>query len=279
MRTLEQSSTNQHYDRNPELFVQFLDPYLKYSSGYYSTTDISLAQAQENKIDFICDLLGLTAGQSLLDIGCGWGSLVIGAAERRSLKTYGITPAPRQAAFVRSRIDERELSAAAHVTVGTFEDYDSSRSFDGITFVGSIIHLPDLAGAFVKAKALTRRNGTLYVSETCFRSHGMRQRFGEVTGTKYVRDDIFGWGDMRPLSELVRCAEDAGWSIRDVVDLTEDYYRTIEAWIVNAKRNSATIDRLFDGGTEALIRYFETANAGWGYTTKHYAIVCANTRR
>lgn len=272
------AATNQHYDQSPELFVQFLDPYLKYSSGYFDSSDISLAEAQERKIDFICDELGVSAGQTLLDVGCGWGSIVIGAVERRSLRTLGLTPAQHQAEFVRRRIIERNLSESAEVVLGRFETFRTGRTFHGVTFVGSIVHLPDLETAFAKAKELTRRRGALYVSETCFRSGEFRRRFGEASGTKYVRDNIFGWGDMRPLSDLVRCAENAGWSIRDVVDLTDDYYRTIEAWIANGRTNAAKIDTLFEGGADALIKYLETANAGWGYTTKHYAVVCVNTR-
>ena len=94
----------------------------------------------------------------------------------------------------------------------------------------------------------------------------------------FVRDEIFGWGDMRPLSDLVRAAEDAGFSVVSVDDLTDDYRRTIDDWHANVLARADAIDAIQPGMSATLAHYLEIANAGWGYTTKHYALTAANVR-
>jgi cyclopropane-fatty-acyl-phospholipid synthase len=118
----------------------------------------------------------------------------------------------------------------------------------------------------------------LYVSESCFRSAAAREAHQARSGTEFVRNSIFGWGDMRPLSDLVAGAEDAGFTVVAVDDLTAHYHRTIEDWLAGVRAHWTRIEELAPGYAAALERYLETANAGWGYTTKHYALTCRNSR-
>ncbi|MCK9876826.1 class I SAM-dependent methyltransferase [Frankia sp. AgPm24] len=271
--------TNQHYDLDPEIFGLFLDPLRKYSSGLYRTEPITLAQAQVAKLHFVADLLRLTPGSRLLDVGCGWGSLILFMAREYDARVTGISPAGRQHEYIATRAAQLGVIDRVTTTVGRFEDATlPERSFDAVTMLGSIVHMPDVDLAVRRARAMLRRGGRYYVSETCFRNAAARDEFDRRAGTEFVRNSIFGWGDMRPLSELVRAVEDAGFSVDGVEDLTEDYRRTIEDWLLRVEESAAAIDELRPGMAAALTRYLEVANAGWGFTTKHYALVCRNGR-
>ncbi|WP_462189086.1 MULTISPECIES: class I SAM-dependent methyltransferase [unclassified Frankia] len=273
------SDTNQHYDLPPEVFGLFLDPLRKYSSGLYRTEHDTLEQAQIAKLHFVADRLGLRRGGRLLDIGCGWGSLTLFMAVEYEAEVVGVSPAGRQHAYIAQRAAELGVSDRVTTVQGHFETVElPSGSFDAVTMLGSIVHMPDLDVVFRRARALLRRDGRLYVSESCFRNAATRGAFDHREGTEFVRASIFGWGDMRPLSDLVTGAEDAGFSLASLDDLTDDYRRTIDDWLVNVDAAAERIDAIRPGTAATLRRYLEVANAGWGYITKHYALVCRKAR-
>ncbi|WP_433714394.1 SAM-dependent methyltransferase [Nocardia sp. CA-084685] len=273
------ADTNQHYDLNPDIFGQFLDPLRKYSSALYNSPTDTLEQAQRQKLHFVADRLGLRGEERLLDVGCGWGSLILFMAEEFGCDTMGVSPAPRQHEYIAEQAIARGITERVRTEVGHFEELDLPvRSFDAVTLLGSIVHMPDLGAVFRRARSVLRRGGALYVSESCFRNASARTAFDTRVGTEFVREDIFGWGDLRPLSELLTAAEDAGFSIIAVDDLTEHYRRTIDDWIVNVDAAAGRIDAHGPGLAAKLRHYLEIANAGWGYTTKHYALTCRNAR-
>ena len=273
------ADTNQHYDLDPAIFELYLDSTRKYSSGLYQSPDDSLEVAQQSKLHYVANRLGLQPEHRLLDIGCGWGSLILFMAANYRCRTVGISPAPNQDAFIRQRAAELGLGDLVSTRLGRVEEIElEPRSFHALTMLGSIVHMPDLAMIFAKCYAALRPRGMLYVSESCYRNAAKRAAFSEVDSVVFVRDAIFGWGDMRPLSELIRGAEDAGFSIVAVDDLTEHYRLTIEDWLANIRRNADQLEKIERGLSARLVRYLETANAGWGFTTKHYALVCAKRR-
>lgn len=273
------ADTNQHYDLDPEIFGEFLDPLRKYSSARYLGPDDTLEQAQRHKLRFVADRLGLRGGERLLDVGCGWGALMLFMAGEFDCDTLGISPAPRQHEYIAEQAAARGLTERVRTRVGHFEEMDlPAKGFDAVTLLGSIVHMPDTDAVFRRARAVLRRGGTLYVSESCFRNATARTAFDDRDGTRFVRSDIFGFGELRPLSELVAAAENAGFSVIAVDDLTADYHRTIEAWIANVDAAADRIDTHRPGLAATLRHYLEIANAGWGYTTKHYALTCRNAR-
>ncbi|MEV0431796.1 class I SAM-dependent methyltransferase [Nocardia sp. NPDC050413] len=273
------ADTNQHYDLDPDIFGEFLDPLRKYSAALYESADDTLETAQRNKLRFVAERLGLRGGEQLLDVGCGWGSLILYMASELGCRTLGISPAPRQHDYIAAQAAARGVSELVRTRVGHFEQLDlPARGFDAVTLLGSIVHMPDPDEVFRRAKAVLRRGGTLYVSESCFRNAATRAAFDDRDGTGFVREDIFGFGELRPLSELVAAAENAGFSVISVDDLTENYRRTIEDWIANVDAAADRIDAHGAGLAAKLRHYLEIANAGWGYTTKHYALVCRNAR-
>jgi len=276
---VEKSSTNQHYDLDPRIFGLFLDPRRKYSSGYYRKPGLTLAEAQEEKLHFVADRLGLTEDDRLLDVGCGWGSLILFMAEKYATRVVGISPAGNQHAYIAGKARELGIAERVQTVQGHFEEAVlPDGPFDAVTMLGSIVHMPDLVHVMRRARSMLRRGGRYYVSESCFRNAATRETFDKTVGLEFVRNSIFGWGDMRPLSDLVAAAEDAGFSVVSVDDLTDDYRRTIDEWIRNVEENADAIEEISPGMSATLRRYLEVANAGWGYTTKHYALVCQKSR-
>ncbi len=278
------ADTNQHYDLNPDIFGLFLDPLRKYSSGLYATPETTLAESQVAKLHYVADRLRVSDGARLLDVGCGWGSLVLFMASEYHAQVVGVSPAGRQHDYITGRVAELGLGGRVDIVTGHFEDVDLNAAqvpkggFDGVSMLGSIVHMPDLDHAMRRARSLLRRGGRFYVSESCFRNAATRATFDTGPGLEFVRQAIFGWGDMRPLSDLVRAAEDAGFSVVSVDDLTDDYRRTIDDWHANVLARADAIDAIQPGMAATLAHYLEIANAGWGYTTKHYALTCKKAR-
>lgn len=271
--------TNQHYDLDPAIFEQFLDPMRKYSSGLYLGQADDLATAQRHKLRFVTDRIGVTDGGTVLDIGCGWGALTLFLAGRHDCVVTGVTPARRQHDHVVATAAGRGLADRVRVHHGMFEAFDApAGSFTAAAALGSVIHMPDLPAVFARVRRLLRRNARFYVSESCFRSAAIAAEFDARPGTDFVRNSIFGNGRLRPLSELVAAAEAAGFAVDAVDDLTDHYRRTIAHWIEGVAARAAHLDALADGTAARLTRYLEIANAGWGYTTKHYGLTLRNAR-
>jgi cyclopropane-fatty-acyl-phospholipid synthase len=273
------ADTNQHYDLDPEIFGLFLDPMRKYSSGYYRQPGIGLEEAQVAKLRFVADRLDLRDGARLLDVGCGWGSLILFMAREYKARVVGVSPAGRQHDYIARRALDLGVADLVETVQGHFENVElAAGPFDAVTMLGSIVHMPDLVQVMTRARSMLRRGGRFYVSESCFRNAAARDAFDKRAGTEFVRQSIFGFGEMRPLSDLVRAAEDSGFSVVSVEDLTEDYWLTIEDWLKNVAAHADAIDAISPGTAATLTRYLEVANAGWGYTTKHYALVCRRAR-
>jgi cyclopropane-fatty-acyl-phospholipid synthase len=295
-------ASNHHYDLPPRIFELFLDESLKYSVGLFERRsredqddrlerealerpDDTLEAAQLRKLDFIARELRAGPGTRVLDVGCGWGSLV-GFLARRGCRVTGITPSPRQAEHIERRSREAleprgAAGGAGDITVlrGAFEDQVLPEgSFDAISFVGSIVHLPDKAAALARAHRLLAHHGRLYLSETCFRSEKRYAQFSTSAEFGFIRDEIFGWGDCVPVSRYVAHLETAGFSLAGMVDLTANYRRTIEEWRRRAERNRTAIDEICPGYTDRLLRYFDICNASWGFTTKQYALIAVRER-
>ena len=267
------AATNQHYDLDPEIFARFLDPLRKYSAGLFDADTDSLERAQRRKLSFVAGQLRVKGGERILDVGCGWGALLLFMAQEYGCHMVGISPAPRQHSYIAERVAEAGLARLVHTEVASFETYEPSPgAFDAVTMLGSVVHMPCLDEVFAKIRRAVRRGGMLYLSESCFRSTAIQAACDDRPGTEFVRHSIFGSGALRPLSELVAGAEAAGFSVRAVHDLTDDYRRTIDCWISNLR---ALPDQ---PQTADLLRYLEIANAGWGYTTKHYALICSKSR-
>jgi cyclopropane-fatty-acyl-phospholipid synthase len=271
-------ATNRHYELPTEFFAAYLDRRLKYSSGLYQDPGTTLDQAQTAKLHFVAQQLGLSAGRRVLDIGCGWGSLVLFMAEEYGCQVTGVTPSATQAAYITERAGERGVADRIRIERGAFGDLGLDGRYDAVTMLGSIIHMPDRAIVLEKAKGLLRQGGVLYLSESCFRNWRTYEEFSGRPGTRHVTEGIFGFADMVPLSALVEAVESAGLSLIGLTDLTAHYRRTTTDWETRALANRDDIEKAAPGMFDPLIRYLQTASAGWGHTTKHYALTATRSR-
>jgi len=278
--TAEQArlATNRHYGLPTAFFAAYLDRRLKYSSGLYQSPGTTLDQAQTAKLRFVAQRLGAAPGSRVLDIGCGWGSLVLFMAAEFGCLVTGITPSPVQAAYIAERAEELGVAGNIRIECGAFTDVRLHGRYDGVTMLGSIIHMPDRAVVLAKVKSLLRQSGVLYLSESCFRNWHAYEEFSARPGTRHVTESIFGFADMVPLSALVEAVESAGLSLTGLTDLTAHYLRTTTDWEQRAVANRDRIDQAAPGMFDPLIRYLQTASAGWGYTTRHYAMTAARSR-
>jgi cyclopropane-fatty-acyl-phospholipid synthase len=270
-------ATDQHYSLPPAFFAAFLDTRLKYSSGLYRG-DVGLDTAQTDKLHFVAAQLGLGGGERLLDVGCGWGSLVLFMAQEYGCEVTGVTPSATQASYVRDRAREAGVAQRVDVRVGPFMDVAVDGRYQAVTMLGSIVHMPDRVAVLDKAYACLRRHGRLYLSESAFRNSAVYREFGERPGTRHVTETVFGFADMVPFSTLVGAVESAGFSLDSLHDLTVHYRRTIDDWQRRAEANRDRIEEVAPGMFAPLTRYLQTANAGWGYTTKHYALTASRSR-
>ena len=167
-----------HYDVSNEFYAAWLDPNLVYSCAYFDTGTEDLATAQVRKIDHILTKIGLNPGQTLLDIGCGWGALAIRAAERFGARVLGVTLSDNQAALARERVKAAGLDGRVEIRLQDYRDVDGQ--FDRITSVGmfehvGVQHLPEY---FSRINALLAPGGVVM-------NHGITSTDVEGRATPY----------------------------------------------------------------------------------------------
>jgi cyclopropane-fatty-acyl-phospholipid synthase len=270
--------TNRHYDPSPRLFEMFLDRRMKDTSGLYATGAASLDEAQEAKLRFIVDLLGVRGGERVLDIGSGWGSMVLFLAVELGCDVVGVTPSPRQAAFIMERAEAAGVAGRVRMEVAPFQQVSlPGRSFDAVSAVGVLKHLPDHVETLTAIRRLLKHRGRLYVSCSCYRSAADKAEYEPRPASEHVVE-VFGDTVMPTLSGLIRSFENAGLGISSITDLTADYRRTIAAWQERIAVRSPEMELVMPGFADETNRCFDTTNASWGYTTKHYALSAINGR-
>lgn len=168
---------------------------MKYSSGLFEGGQDDLDEAQQRKLAWVADCLDARSGARMLDVGCGWGSLILHLAAQYGCDVVGITPSARQAEVVARRASMLDVSDRVDVRVDYFQEHQfEANQFDGISFLGSIVHMVDQDAILAEAHRLLRRNGRLYLSESCFRSRAARETFIDRPGSRYIREQVFGWG-------------------------------------------------------------------------------------
>lgn len=225
-RTRDRAAIAHHYDLSNEFYSLILDESMAYSAAYYSSPELSLANAQKAKLDLICRKLGLAPGMRLLDVGCGWGSLSLHAAENYGVRVLGVTISAQQHEFVNKRITERNLSDRVEVRV---QDYREVREepFDAVSSIEMGEHVgehnyPVYAGALF---AHLKPTGRLLLQQMSRRSDAAPG--GGAFIENYIAPDMH----MRPLSETLGFLEQAGFEIRDVQALREHYVQTVQDWL------------------------------------------------
>jgi cyclopropane-fatty-acyl-phospholipid synthase len=217
-----------HYDVSNEFYALFLDPLMVYTCAYYRDPDGKLEQAQRDKLDLVCRKLELRAGETMLDIGCGWGSLAIWAAQHYGVRAHGVTLSKAQADYATERITREGLADRCKVEYRDYRDLDPDVRFDKIAAVGVIEHV-GIANypAFFGGVRQRLKDGGLYLN------HGIVHEFHwkATSQTEFLYRHVFPNGDLAGLSETLTEIERAGFEIMDAEGLRLHYARTCRQWV------------------------------------------------
>jgi cyclopropane-fatty-acyl-phospholipid synthase len=211
---------------------------LTYSCAYFKTGEEPLDQAQDNKIDLICRKLRLQPFEQFLDIGCGWGSLILRAARENGAYAHGITLSKEQARVASSRIDEARLTQSCKVELRDYRTLkDVALPFDKIASVGMFEHvgLNKLPEYFNTVREVLKPGG-VFLNHGIARSHQSRAR-----KSSFIDRYVFPDGELVTLTQALAAAESAGFEVRDVENLREHYELTLRHWVEQLQRNAEAI--------------------------------------
>ncbi|MGA7524085.1 MAG: class I SAM-dependent methyltransferase [Acidobacteriaceae bacterium] len=237
-RQRDRAAIAYHYDRSPGFFRSWLGNTMVYSCAYFRDGADDLDTAQENKLDLICRKLELRSEDSFLDIGCGWGSLVLHAVSRYGAVGRGITLSAEQARFAAHRLSSGNLTRSCFVEVRDYRDLpELPYRYDKMASVGMFEHVGpgNLSAYFAIAYELLKPGG-FFLNSGIARSASVPSRRDSFIA-KYVFPD----GDLVPLCETIRYAEQAGFEVRDVENLREHYMQTLRLWVRGLQKNAAAI--------------------------------------
>lgn len=230
----DRASISLHYDQPVEFYRPWLGPTLVYSCAYFRNADDSLDEAQTQKLDLICRKLRLQPGEEFLDIGCGWGSLVLHAARHYGVKAHGITISHIQHKVALQRIRDAGLERQCQVEL---RDYricgEWEGAFDKIASVGMYEHvgLANLPTYFSTVRRLLKPGGV-------FLNHGIaRACWSAPPRDSFIERYVFPDGRLVTLTEAVQNAEQAGFEVRDSENLREHYTRTLSLWVDGLRRH------------------------------------------
>lgn len=217
-----------HYNVSNDFYALWLDRHMVYSCAYFSDPGEELDTAQERKLDYVCRKLRLQPGQRILDVGCGWGGLVIHAAQHYGVDATGITLSQPQADLANERIAAAGLDDRCRVWVRDYRDMDESDSYDALVSVGMFEHVGAalLPTYFELAWQLLRPGGA-------FLNHGIANTVEEdpPSGRSFSDTYVFPDGELVALNVTLRAAEEAGFEVRDVESLREHYALTLRHWV------------------------------------------------
>jgi cyclopropane-fatty-acyl-phospholipid synthase len=216
-----------HYDVSNDFYALWLDEQMVYSCAYFATADEGLETAQARKLDYLCRKLRLRPGERLLDIGCGWGGLVIHAARKYGVDALGITLSQKQAELANERIERAGLQKRCRVEVSDYRELKETGAFEKIVSVGMFEHVGEsqLPLYFQHVWQLLRSGGV-------FLNHGIANRPIDPNpkGSTFQNRYVFPDGELVPINVTLRCAEEAGFEVRDVESLREHYVLTLRHW-------------------------------------------------
>ena len=251
-----------HYDLSDDFFALWLDPRRVYSCAYFTTPAMSLASAQEAKLDLVCRKLLLRSGERFIDIGAGWGGLLLWAAEHYGVDATGITLSQHQHAFVNQRIQELGLGKRVRMLLQDYRDVDESRPFDKVASIGMCEHVGRrrLPGYFAKIRRLLKPGGLVL-------NHGIT-----TAGTDnaqldagmgdFIEKYIFPGGQLVHVGVMLEALARGGIEALDAECLRPHYAQTLWHWAEALEANGDPARRILGPQGEKILRAYRLYLAG-----------------
>jgi len=229
-RAQAKENARAHYGLGTDFYRLWLDdPYMMYTCGYWPDGTLSLEEAQVNKMEHVCRKVRLTPGESVVDIGCGFGGFMFHAAERHGVSVTGVNTTTEQVEFVGEEIRRRALGERLRVVEADFRDV--SGPYDKVVSIGVLEHAGrDQLQEVVKAHADFLKPGGL----------GMLHFIGHVGRRDtefFIREHVFPGGWIPSLADVVLAMEDSGLEIVDIENLRRHYALTLDVWAERFDRN------------------------------------------
>ncbi|QKV79761.1 cyclopropane-fatty-acyl-phospholipid synthase family protein [Amycolatopsis sp. Hca4] len=242
----DRSAIAHHYDLSNAFYQLLMDESMAYSCAYFTSETQSLEQAQHDKLELICRKLGLRPGMRLLDIGCGWGSLVVHAAKHHGVEAVGITLSAEQLQHIRGRLAQHDLEDRVEVRRQDYRElpdgpFDAVASIEMGEHVGEV-NYPAYAATLHR---MVKPGGRVLLQQM---SRGKVAPGGGAFIERYIAPDM----TMRPVGRTIDHLETAGLEVRDVHALREHYVWTVRAWAATLEENWADVVALI-GETGARV--------------------------
>lgn len=220
-----------HYDIGNDFYKLFLDRNMVYTCAYFTDWSNSLEQAQVDKLEMVCRKLQLQPGERLLDIGCGWGAMVIHAAQHYGVQAHGVTLSAAQVEFANQRI--RELGLQDRVTVELRDFSQVEGSYDKISAIGIIEHI-----GIQNIPMYMQKVNSLLPDRGLFLNHGItrpakksRRKFKKILPEqRLLAKYIFPGGELDHIGHTVECMESNGFRVHDVEGWRDHYALTCRHW-------------------------------------------------
>lgn len=229
-RARDAKAISSHYDVSNEFYDMILGRALTYSCAVFNSPDDPLFTAQQNKHDLICRKLALAPGMRHLDIGCGWGSMVLHAAKNYGVRSVGVTISQQQAERARKRVADAGLADQIEIRLQDYRDIDDG-PFDAISSIGMAEHVggpAELAGYFAHVHDLLAPSGR-------FLNHAIgRAAHVEPAGPGgFIQRYVFPDGQLHELGSTITTMQENGFEARHMESLRLHYARTLRAWVTN----------------------------------------------
>ncbi len=277
-REHERAQVAAHYENHPEIFALVLDSQLTYSTGIFLSPDEDLETAQQRKFAYVQRLLDIQAGEQVLDVGCGWGSLLLYLAEHTDGRFRGVTLSARQREEALRRASQRGIADRIHIDLCHTEDLNLPfESVDAVLFSGSIVHMHNREQIHAVVGRILRPGGRLLISDCYFPKQVRGNR--NSAATDYIFVKALGYCRLLGLSEELALIEEAGLDILHVEELTSSYVLTLGHWIDHIRRNRQRIEELAPGFSSVLQGFMTVAKLSFfRRTALEYMILAGKGR-
>ncbi|HXY78591.1 MAG TPA: cyclopropane-fatty-acyl-phospholipid synthase family protein [Candidatus Acidoferrales bacterium] len=258
----DREAIRHHYNLPAEFYALWLDRRMIYSCAYFANPEDDLDTAQVRKLDYICRKLRLRRGERLLDIGCGWGGLIMHAAAHYGVEALGITLSEPQAELAQKRLHESELSDRCRVVVCDYRDLGLNQQYDKIVSVGMFEHVGEkLLPEYFRRTCTLLRPGGVFLNHGIAYSANYHRR-----GPSFTDRYVFPDGELLPISTSLRAAELSGFEVRDVESLREHYALTLHHWVQRLEARAEEARRITGDTTYRIWRLY-MAGAAHGFRT------------